>query len=78
MKNENELRVELNEMWQGATLRDLSDRLGLSTGFLHDVIRGRRNITPKLAAKLGYRVEVTKTVERKFFPLDSQKSAKSA
>lgn len=77
MKNENELRVELNEMWQGATLRDLSDRLGLSTGFLHDVIRGRRNITPKLAAKLGYRVEVTKTVERKFFPLDSQKSAKS-
>ena len=77
-KNENEVLAEIIAFRQGLTLRQTAKKLDVSIGFLHDVIKGRRNVTPRLAAKLGYRIEVTKTVDRKFFPLVSPNSAKNA
>lgn len=76
MKNEVEIRAELQAMVKPSTLRAVAADLDVSVGFLHDVIKGRRDVTDKVANKLGYRMEVTKTVDRKFFPLVSQNSAK--
>ncbi len=78
MKNDNEVRAELIALKQGKTLKELSGELGVSIAFLHDVMNGRRDITPKLAAKLGYRVEVLKTVDRKYFPIITQISANNS
>jgi len=77
MKNDNEVRAELIAMWKRSTLRQLAEDLGVSVGYIHDVIKGRRDITEKLAAKLGYRLEIMRTVDRKYFPLVTQNSAKS-
>jgi plasmid maintenance system antidote protein VapI len=78
MKNEAEIRAELQAMVKPSTLREVAEKLDVSVGFLHDVIRGRRDVTDKVASKLGYRMEVTKTVDRQFFPTVTQNSAKSA
>lgn len=78
MKNDNEVRAELIAMWKASTLRELAKDLNVSLGYIHDVIKGRRDITEKLAVKLGYRLEITRTVDRKYFPIITQNSANNS
>lgn len=75
MKTENEVRDELIEMCNKTSQTAVAKELQLSIGFIHDVIRGRRSISKTLANKMGYRIETTRTIDRKYFSLGNGKKS---
>lgn len=55
--------MEIMRMKQGKlSLRSFSIKVGLSTPYLSDVYRGRRDVGPSLLKALGYRQQKTVTV----------------
>lgn len=53
-----ELHLELRGMVLKSTLTTVAKQLAVSVPFLHDVLKGRRNLTDKVAEAMGYRKEV--------------------
>ena len=66
--NEETLRREIQKRCDASSQTDAAKELGFSVQYIHDVIRGRRGISKKLAKALGYkmtsRIVVTKSFER--------------
>lgn len=50
-----------NRIWartEGSSLRKVAKELGVSAAYLSDVMRGNRNISHKLAERLGFKMKV--------------------
>lgn len=75
MKTENEVRDELIEMCNQTSQTAVAKGFKMSIGFIHDVIRGRRPITDRLAKQMGYRVEINRIIDRKYFSLTNGKKS---
>jgi plasmid maintenance system antidote protein VapI len=54
LKTTEQILDELKRRVAGVTQKEAAESLGISTPYLFDLVRGRRAITDKLAAKLGY------------------------
>lgn len=52
---EKQIVAELKEWTLRTTQAYVADRLNLSPAFICDVLKGRREVTERLAKKLGYR-----------------------
>lgn len=72
MFTHNEIIAELKRRVADSSLRKVGTELGVSASYVHDILNNRRNISQRMATKLGYRLEVTKTVDKKYFTLSSQ------
>jgi len=48
--------------------------LGISTGYLGDILHGRKSVSRQLARRLGYEKEVTVTVRVRFLPVNGKKT----
>lgn len=53
---EEEIRLELFKLVDKEGHNNFARRLGISPGFLSEVRRGRKRISTKLAAEVGYRL----------------------
>lgn len=51
------------------SLRNAAGAFGVSAAYLSDVMNNRRAVGPKLAAGLGYSVEVRRITRRTYVPL---------
>lgn len=54
MTNEEDIRRILNRQIEKTSQSDFAKEHGFSKGFISDVLKGRRNITDRLAGALGY------------------------
>lgn len=66
MKTNDELVAEMKaQIKQHGDQKALAERLGISVGFLNDILRGRAPVTKDVAEKLGYRKAVVFIKDKK-------------
>jgi plasmid maintenance system antidote protein VapI len=53
-----QLVTKLRKLAADSSLKEAAKALGISPQYLHDVINGRRKVSEKLGAKLGYEMVV--------------------